>query len=170
VRALRHGFEGRASFCGVYSRDDESPTRAELSCHGRYWARTSDPKLVESRQALPPFAARSPKRPVVTNSQRTFPNASVSLPASCSRFCTIGPGGRHMRGLPATRATTGDAFRPFPGGCPPIRFGRLTWPHFGRLIWPHPRPTATRPFGPFGARAGGRRGDGIEGGAVRADP
>ena len=27
-----------------------------------------------------------------------------------------------------------------------------------------------RPFGLFGARAGGRRGDGIEGGAVRADP
>ena len=50
------------------------------------------------------------------------------------------------------------------------RFGRLSWPHFGRLIWPHPRPIAARPFGLFGARAGGRRGDGIEGGAVRADP
>jgi hypothetical protein len=50
-----------------------------------------------------------------------------------------------------------------------FRFGRLTWPHFGRLIWPHPRPTACRAFELFGARAGGRRGDGIEGGAVRAD-
>lgn len=50
------------------------------------------------------------------------------------------------------------------------RFGRLSWPRFGRLIWPHPRPIACRAFGLFGARAGGRRGDGIEGGAVRADP
>ena len=51
-----------------------------------------------------------------------------------------------------------------------IRFGRLSWPHFGRLIWPHPRPIASRPFELFGARAGGRRGDGIESGAVRTDP
>jgi hypothetical protein len=52
---------------------------------------------------------------------------------------------------------------------PLTRFGRLTWPHFGRLIWPHPRPTATRPFRLSGAGVGGRRGDGIESGAVRAD-
>ena len=46
----------------------------------------------------------------------------------------------------------------------------LSWPHFDGLIWPHPRPMASRPFGLFGARVGGRRGDGIEGGVVRADP
>jgi hypothetical protein len=49
--------EGRAAFgadiCGhspraVYSRDDESPVLAGLSMSGRYWARTSDPQLVES--------------------------------------------------------------------------------------------------------------------------
>jgi hypothetical protein len=46
----------------------------------------------------------------------------------------------------------------------------LSWPHYDGLIWPHPRPIASRAFGLFGARAGGRREDGIEGGAVREDP
>src|SRR5215210_444835 len=47
--------------------------------------------------------------------------------------------------------------------------GGLTWPHRGGLTWPHPvRPRADRSS--FSeARVGGRRRDGIESGAVRAD-
>ncbi len=54
---------------------------------------------------------------------------------------------------------------PIPGRSDYGRDG-LTWPHYDGLIWPHPRPIAARPFGLLGARAGGRREDGIEGGAV----
>jgi hypothetical protein len=46
----------------------------------------------------------------------------------------------------------------------------LSWPHHDGLIWPHPCPTAGRPSELHRARAGGRRRDGIESGAVRADP
>jgi putative transposase len=53
-----------------------------------------------------------------------------------------------------------------------IQVGRdgLSWPHHDGLIWPHPCPTAGRPSELHRARAGGRRRDGIESGAVRADP
>src|SRR5215211_7440552 len=45
----------------------------------------------------------------------------------------------------------------------------LIWPHCDGLIWPHLRPIGGRRFELCRARAGGAGGDGIEGGAVRAD-
>ena len=53
-----------------------------------------------------------------------------------------------------------------------LRTGRndgLNWPHCDGLNWPHLRPTGGRPFELHRARAGGARGNGIQGGAVRAD-
>ena len=43
------------------------------------------------------------------------------------------------------------------------------WPHCDGLNWPHLRPTGGRPFELYRARTGGARGNGIQGGAVRAD-
>ena len=45
----------------------------------------------------------------------------------------------------------------------------LNWPHCDGLNWPHLRPTGGRLFELHRARAGGARGNGIQGGAVRAD-
>ena len=45
----------------------------------------------------------------------------------------------------------------------------LNWPHCDGLNWPHLRPTGGRLFEAHRARAGGARGNGIQGGAVRAD-
>jgi hypothetical protein len=49
------------------------------------------------------------------------------------------------------------------------RFGRLIWPRFGRLIWPHLRPIVAGRFWLLLSQAGGRRGDGFQSGALRAD-
>jgi len=45
----------------------------------------------------------------------------------------------------------------------------LNWPHCDGLNWPHLRPTGGRLFDAHRARAEGARGNGIQGGAVRAD-
>ncbi len=45
----------------------------------------------------------------------------------------------------------------------------LKWPHCDGLNWPHLRPTGGRLFELYRARAEGARGNGIQGGAVRAD-
>jgi hypothetical protein len=45
----------------------------------------------------------------------------------------------------------------------------LNWPHCDGLNWPHLRPTGGRLFEAYRARAEGARGNGIQGGAVRAD-
>jgi DNA-binding CsgD family transcriptional regulator len=45
----------------------------------------------------------------------------------------------------------------------------LNWPRCDGLNWPHLRPMGGRPFVLHRARAGGARGNGIQGGTVRAD-
>jgi hypothetical protein len=45
----------------------------------------------------------------------------------------------------------------------------LKWPQCDGLNWPHLRPTGGRLFDAHRARAEGARGNGIQGGAVRAD-
>lgn len=71
-------------------------------------------------------------------------------------------------GLPEGRGGEPDVVRAMEEAV--REFDGLTWLHYDGLIWPHPRPIASQAFGLSEARAGGRREDGIEGGAVRVDP
>ncbi|MGH2845879.1 MAG: hypothetical protein ACRDL0_07655, partial [Thermoleophilaceae bacterium] len=54
---------------------------------------------------------------------------------------------------------------------PPSYGGRggLNWPRCGGFNWPHLRPIGGLRFELYRARTGGCGGDGIQGGAVRAD-
>jgi hypothetical protein len=114
----RTSWQGRSlpqtTFCSL--RSQKNPCHAGIF-YGRYWARTSDPQLVDSGQRSRQFAHVRPERMVESNApaserERTSSVAIVATPAAAialSRKLTRGPGRRGVWGVrirPPTRPHT----------------------------------------------------------------